>query len=180
MTDDAGGLLYAGEARIDEAYVDDARLVLTSHRLLVQREHGQRLRTVERPNVLGVATETQGHVGRLSLGMQSLVLGVVLVAFSRFARFDGLVPTIENPGTAGGLGGLFEAAAFLFEVLQVLDDALLVGGLLAIVAGAGLVAWWVLTRETVVAVQVSGGEPIHLPSSAPGRDAERVRALLEA
>lgn len=178
--DEIEELLHAGEERREEATVGDARLVLTSHRLLVFREAGDpRFRAVDRPNALDVSVETHGGGRTLGLAVQTGLLGVVGVGGGLLLP-DQLVatPDIEPPPELG-LGGLFEAMATILGLVALLDEALLGGGALALLVTATLLGWTLLARERYVTVEVSGDDPIELASADPESDRELVARLLD-
>jgi hypothetical protein len=174
-------LLFAGEERRDELSVGDARLLLTTHRLLVTRSEGDpRFRAVDLPNVLDVSVETTGGRWPLALAAQAGLLGVVGVS-GGLVLPDRLVerPSVE-PASGLGLDGLFETMATILGLVALLDEALLAVGVLGVLAAAALLAWALVSRDRLVVVGVSGGDPIELASTDPGADRDRVARLLES
>ncbi|WP_435196238.1 hypothetical protein [Natronomonas sp. EA1] len=167
MDDD---LLYAGETKLLEATVGDTRLVATSHRLLV---FGAAYRPIERPNVGGVRTRTVSETESLSWGGQALVLGVASLAGGVLAPVDGVVgaTSIENTAGVPGLG----AIQSILSAIALLDEALLLLGVLGVLVGLFGVAMWLASRERVVEIEVAGGDPVQLSG-----DATAVRDLLTA
>ncbi|WP_255151494.1 hypothetical protein [Halorarius halobius] len=173
---DVEGQLLAGETREDELTVGGARLVRTSHRLLVARPDGEpRFRAVDWPNVGAVERGTDAPTWALSSALQALVVGVVLVAFGVVAPVDGLTTDVTAPGGTG-LEGTLAVVRQLLALVRLLDDALLLGGTAGVLVGLALVGYYAAAREPVVVVGVSGAEPVRLP--ADGGSVARVRAFL--
>lgn len=175
---DLADLLYDGEQQVDERRVADARVVLTSHRLLVVRERGSpRLRAVDRPNLGEVRTRTESERGHLLSALQWVLLGGFLLAAWRFVPFGGLVRPVEAPpGT--GFGDLFETVNALVALLAYLDEAFLAAGALALAWAVVRVALYLHGRERALELTVSGEEPIRFPGGATDEGAEHLRSLV--
>jgi len=171
-------LLYEGEQQVDERRVADARVVLTSHRLLVFREQGSpRIRAVDRPNLGEVRMRTESERGHLLSAVQWVLLGGFLLAAWRFVPFDGLVRPVEAPpGT--GFGGLFETVNELVSLLAYLDEAFLAAGALALAWAVVRVALYLRGRERALELTVAGEEPIRFPGGATDEGAEHLRTLV--
>lgn len=171
-------LLYEGEQQVDERRVADARVVLTSHRLLVFREQGSpRLRAVDRPNLGEVRTRTESERGHLLSAVQWVLLGGFLLAAWRFVPFGGLVRPVEAPpGT--GFGGLFETVNELVSLLAYLDEAFLAAGALALAWAVVRVGLYLWGRERALELTVAGEEPIRFPGGATDEGTDHLRSLV--
>lgn len=175
---DLADLLYEGEQQVDERRVADARVVLTSHRLLVVREQGSpRLRAVDRPNLGEVRTRTESERGHLLSAVQWVLLGGFLLAAWRFVPFGGLVRPVEAPAGTG-FGGLFETVNALVALLAYLDEAFLAAGALALAWAVVRVVLYLRGRERFLELTVAGGEPVRFPGGATDEEIDHLRSLV--
>lgn len=173
-TDD---LLFDGERAVETANLGDARVVVTSHRVLVVG--GQRpLRAEYRPNVTAASVETTGRTELLGPGLRAAVGGGVALAAGLLVDLD--VGATLDPPDATGFGGLFGLLGRLLDALALLDDALLLAGAVGVVVGTALLGWYLWSRRRVVAIGVAGAEDIRLDVPTGAREAaSRIDAALE-
>lgn len=176
-------LLYDGETVAEEVAWDGARVVLTSHRLLVFTPElaGANYRAVDRPNVEGVGTAARARGGLLERGVRYGVVGVALIGAGAVVDLEGVVDSVELGGasTQLGLGGLGRALGLMLALLSRLDDLLRAVGALAVLLAVALLAGYWYTRTPTLTVAVAGGEDIDLPRpDGPAR--ERVEGLIAA
>lgn len=156
-------LLYAGETRRAQLPVSNGALVATSHRLLAVTPDGDgpNLRVVQRPNAEAVGRTTSGRrflrpaVWTLGGGTLAVAAGSVLSLQS----MADAVPTVE------GFGGVLAPIRTVLSLVGIVDELLLVVGALALLAGVGVVAVWLVVREPVVTVSVAGDEPLRVPAA---------------
>jgi hypothetical protein len=171
-------LCYDGEQVVESVAGHEAAIAVTTHRVLVLTPDGEgpNLRTFERPNVTGIDTTEQGPDRWLRAGAKWIVVGVALTIVGFVLDLEGLIGPAPAEGTGavgldwiGGVFALFATAA------RLLDDVLLLGGLIAVVAGLGLVGWYWTRRTETVRLTVAGGEDRHLP--AEGLSSRAIEAL---
>lgn len=177
---DVDAQLLAGEQRQGDLALDGVRLVRTSHRLLVVRADGDpRFRAIERPNVGGVERATAAPTWALSVAVQALLVGAVLLAGGLLVPIDGLDTDVTAPAGTG-LDSTIQAAQQLLALVALVDEALLVLGGVGLVAGVAVGGWYLVAREPQVVVTVSGEDPVRLPVSddADADTVTRVRRFL--
>lgn len=171
-------LLHEGEHRVDDVTVGDARLVVTSRRLLVRREQGSpRRRAIDRANIGDVRVRTRSTRGYAWSGGQWVFLGGFLLAAWRVVPFGGLVRPVDPPGGTG-FDGLFAAVNALVRLLALLDEAFLLGGVAALGWAVLRLAQYVRSRERALEVTVAGEDPLRLPAPASEDPVVRLRELL--
>lgn len=170
--------LYEGEERVDAVTVGDTRLVVTSHRLLVNPEgSGSGRRAVDRADLGAVRVRTRSTRGYVWSGLQWGLLGLFLLGAWQVVPFDGLVRPVEQPDGAG-FSGLFEAARTLVNLFAFLDEAFLLAGVSALVWSGVRVAQYVRSRSRRLEIAVTGADPVSLPVPETDATVERLRELL--
>lgn len=175
-------LLYDGEEVHHQVGDDRVGVVVTSHRVLAftPEAEGPNFRAVDRPNVVDVERANTGETRWLLSGTKWLLVGVFLVIMGFVFDFDGLFGGVEVSQEAGqiGLGGILGLFALLRTVFSLMDDALVLGGSLAALAGLGAIGWYLQSRSASIRIEVAGEEDIHLP--AEGLSDVEVSDLAEA
>lgn len=160
-------LLYEGEQVLADTQGREAGVVVTSHRLLVFTPHtdGPNLRTVERPNVTAVTKRSSGDARWLTAGAKWFVTGLTLAIVGLLLDLDGVIGEVSTDGTAGqvGVGWVTELFSVFNTVFSLLDDLLLVGGLVSLVAGLALFGWYWQTRADVLEIGLAGRSDIEIP-----------------
>lgn len=180
VTPDPVELRYAGEDVIERVDLDESRVVVTTHRVLVATPEGpgSRFRSVHRPNILGIkrSVRTDGHTGRRAL--QVGAYAVVLSAAGIFIEFDDLVASVDLSGTEA-LGGVATSIGQILSLLALIDDLLLGAGLLAGVVAVGFAGIYLRRRKREFQIEVAGDDPVSLPSQERGEViANRLRAAI--
>lgn len=169
--------LYDGESAVGSVRVGDARVVLTTRRLLVIRERtSPRVRAVDRANLGDVRVRSRSDRGSLLVAAQWAGLGAFLLAAWWTVPLEGFVRPVERPPDVG-FEGLFAAVNALVAALAFLDEAFLAAGALALGWAVVRLVGYLRGRERVVEVGVAGGDPVTLPPT-DGETVERLRALL--
>ncbi|WP_254272574.1 hypothetical protein [Haloarcula marina] len=179
----AGDLLYDGESIQEHVRVDEAGVVVTTHRVLAftPNREGANFQQVDRPNVDGVELASGGETAFLEQGAKAGVAGVALLGASQFVNLDGLAAGVSMGGGATGAAGLGQMMGLLQTMLGLmarLDDIMLLFGGLALAFAVVPLGVYLWSRERLLVVSVAGGEDIELP--APGDDAvvDDLRAAL--
>jgi hypothetical protein len=172
-------LLYRGESVESALAVSDGRLVTTTHRVLALNPIGEaRVRTCDRANVEDVRPDTVADHQFAAPTLKALVAGLVLTTAGLLVSFDGLLSPLQTDSVPG-LEPFFALFSLLQRSLALLDDLLLVGGLLSLVVGLGGLAWYLNSRTPVVRVTVAGSEDLVVGGSvADQRDLFAFRDLL--
>jgi len=174
-------LLYDGESV--EARTGDERvgLVVTTHRLLAvsPATEGANYRAVDRPNVTGVSRETTGERRWLFTGTKALVVGLVALVAWSLVDLEGALAGVALSGRTGAAvgGQVLQLLALARTLASVLDDVLLVGGALSVVAALATFAAYYRSRGETVRVSVAGDDDIVLP--ADGFSARDLATLAE-
>lgn len=168
-------LLYEGESIEESVTVGDARVVVTSHRLLSFAPHldGPNFRQVDRPNVLGVSTGARSDTGHLVRGVRWTAIGLVLVLAGTFLDMDDLVGGVDLGGGAGGqigVGGVLGVVRSMLDLLRQLDELLQLFGALALLLGVVVFGVYLRSREPTIVVEIAGDEDdVHLPRPEDAR-----------
>lgn len=164
-------LLYEGETARERLDLDDAHVVVTSHRVLAFTPHTQEanFRQVDRPNVVGVGTGAREPWNLLrpalltgGTGLSLLVVGLLFDPSSLFGGTDVDTSAAEE----FGLDGVVELTQLMLAFLVNLDAVLGALGLVALTVAAILGgAYWYLRTPTLV-IRVAGDDNIHVPRPA--------------
>ena len=133
-------LLYDGESVRERVAVDDAQVVVTSHRVLAFTPDGDgpNFRQVERPNVAGVSTGATASGALLGRGVRWTAIGLVLLGFGTVVDFGAIVGDVDlSTGGTGavGLGGVLGAVQGMLDLLRQLDAILQTLGALVVLLG---------------------------------------------
>lgn len=176
--------LRDGESIEASVSVGDNGVVVTNQRLLAfaPETEGQNYRAVERPNIEHVSVETIGneewlpHVGKAAL------FGIVGVALGLTVDFGSLL-SLEGVDTSGaddvGVGGMLSILRTIADLLAMLDDVFLVGGLLAVAVGLGAFGLYVESRQEMLVVSVAGGNDVQVPVAEGADDGvDSIKAAL--
>lgn len=176
-------LLYDGETVVESMDLGDARVVVTSHRVLAYTPdaEGAAFRQVDRPNVLGVSTGHRSRGTLLRRGGRWAVIGLVLLGVGAVVDMDAIVGDVDLGGGAGsqiGVGGVLGLVRTVLDLLRSLDEFLVVAGAIVLLLAAMVLGAYLRTREPTIVVAVAGEEPdIHLPR---GEDDVAVHERLRA
>lgn len=170
--------LYEGEEQVDTVIVADTRIVVTTQRLLVRPEgDGSGRRVVDRANLGAIQVRVQSTRGYIWSGLQWGLLSLFLLGAWQVVPFSSLVRPIRQPSGVG-LGGLFEAARTLVTLLGFLDEAFLIAGVLALVWAGVRFAQYGRSRERCLEIEVTGADPVQLPTPENDTVVTRLRELL--
>ncbi|MEF8775547.1 MAG: hypothetical protein V5A43_03465 [Haloarculaceae archaeon] len=135
---------------------------------------GPNVEQVDRPNVGGVDTGVLPDPGLLWRALQWGFVGAVCLGGGVAIGLDSTLAGIDL-STVGvermGLDGLTNLLETILDLLALLDDALLVFGVLFGAYAAVLVARYARTRERTLVVEVAGGEDVHPTRPADATDA---------
>lgn len=164
-------LLTDGERVVASEPVGENDVVVTNRRVIAftPGTDGPNYRSVDRPNVDGVRTGRRS-AGGLAWPAVLLLSGGGLAAFGVTFDLEGALTVPDLPaGVDIGISGAIET---MQTALALLDDAALaLGGLLAL-AGVALVAWWLVSRERVLVIEVAGSDDLSLPLPPDEHEAE--------
>jgi len=185
-SDRARERLRTNETIEETVPVGENGVVVTNQRVLVfmPNGEGQNFRAIERPNVEGARLTHVGEPGWLEYVGKGALAGVVCVGIGLTADFGGLfaVGSVSSQGAgAVGAGGLTQLLGQLNALLDVADEALLVGGLLALAVALGALGMFIESRSYDLVIDVAGEDDCHVraPASADEQDL-RLRKALEA
>lgn len=194
LTDDAGfdatrwgdrldDLLYDGESVEETVRVDDARVVVTSHRVLTFTPdmEGANFQAVERPNVVGVRNGADSAVNHLIRGVKWTILGIIMVAAGLMVDLDGIVGSVDlqTESTQGmGVGGVLGLVQQMLALIRQVDMILQVIGALAMLAGVAVLAYYVVTRDPTLVLEVSGDDDLHVPRPSDDTVADRLEGII--
>lgn len=158
------------------------QVVVTGRRVLsfAPNSGGRNFRTVERPNVDGVAIRTRSNRRRLWITGAAGVTALLFLAGWFLFDATGLFPSAASGegASALGVGGM---VGQMRSWLGLLDALLLWGGIVFLVVAVAFVGLYVYSRETVIAIDVAGGRDVDVPTASvddPGDALEDLRLLL--
>ncbi|WP_458188893.1 hypothetical protein [Haladaptatus sp. NG-WS-4] len=171
-------MLFAGEEIEDEIELTDARIAVTSHRVLAFMPEGgeRRFDHEDRPNVLDAQVQPAGHQGYLSWSVRSFVYGVLLLGGGYLINSSGVLTQFGAAETTSGqvVGGVKELITLMIGLFTVLTDVLLLAGgglLLAAVVFGGL---YLASRSEELVIERAGRDPIRVPvDGEEAKDAAR-------
>lgn len=172
-------LLYQGEEALERHEAGPNLLVVTTHRLLAFTPEGDgpNFQHVDLPNVTGVSLSATGRPKLLEYGVKTGALGLLAFGSGAAVDFAGLL-SLDSVDTTGagqvGVGGVLGMVDAVAGLLALLDVALTAGGALLTLAGLGLLAVYLRSRERELVVEVAGGDPVTVATDDP----EAVRAFL--
>lgn len=177
-------LLYESESIEEVVDIDDARVVVTSHRVMTFTPNmdGENFEQVERPNVTGVATSAQSRTSLAAKSIRYGVYGVMLILAGVLIDFENLVGGIQFDASATeetGAGGIVSVAQGMLDALAALDEFMQVIGALTLLVAVVLFAVYWLLRTPTLAITVAGdGDELHVPR--PDEPDLAVKALEQA
>lgn len=169
-TDRVDQLLYDGESERTRFELEKSTLVVTSHRLLafVPESDGKPYRHVDRPNVEDVRAGTARSVGDLLRAIVAGGVGLGAFLVVTYADVTGLADvepdspdeTAAETDTPEAIGSALEVVEGLLEAFEL---AILLGGLVALVAGAAFLGKYVISGSKRIVVAVDGGDDVVVP-----------------
>lgn len=174
-------LLYDGEEVVERVTVGAGGVVVTTHRVLAftPDADGANFRDVDRPNVVGVASEAGGDLVFLQQALKAIVVGVVLVVAGQVVSLDSLVGGISVGSGASqvGMGGMLGMLESFLSLMAQLDELMTLFGGLALLFGTVVLGVYAWSRERELVVTVAGDDAdLRLP--AP-EDADEIARRLE-
>ncbi|WP_424016959.1 hypothetical protein ACOZ4N_13870 [Halorientalis pallida] len=175
-SEQASRRLRDGERIETTVPIGENGIVVTSQRVLAFTPDGDgsNFRAIERPNVERVGRKTTGETGWLGYALRGLIAGVAGVGVGLVVDFDSLIDLGKiDPQAAGrtGMGGMLGLLGQISNAVGMLDEALLVGGLLGFAAALGAVGMYIESRTAIVEVTVAGDADLHVPSADGDDDA---------
>jgi len=160
----------------------ETTVVVTDRRVLAFTPtiEGANYRAIARPNVEGVARETVGPTAHVLRALRLAIAGVIALGSGLLFDFGAMIGGIDQPSLEGtGVGGALSMVNTMVALLDALDDALMIGGALALVLAAGFGAAYWVEREQYFVIGVAGDDDIRLPvPDAETRD--RIERALRA
>lgn len=167
----AGPRLRDGEEIVAEIPFGENGVVVTNQRLLVfvPESDGANYRAIERPNVEDIRLDSDGNTDLIRFVAQGGLAGITGVLIGYTMDFGSLVSveSISSGGTSGqsGIGGLLKILNSISRLLELLDDALLVGGMLAFAVGLGAFGLYLESRLYGLWITVAGeDDEVHVPA----------------
>jgi hypothetical protein len=164
--------------------VGENGVVVTNQRVLAFTPEGDgpNFRAIERPNVEGASLQHSGETGYLEYVGKGALAGVAGIAIGLTVDFGGLfaIESVSSDGAgAVGAGGLTQLLAQINSLLDMADEALLVGGLLALALALGALGMYIESRSYDLVVDVAGEDDLRVraPSSATDQDRRLMQAL---
>ena len=159
-------LLHDGEDVEELLDVGPDRLVVTTHRLLafMPSGDGSRFEAIHRPNVTGVELQSGGSPQHLERALKAGILGFFLIAGGATVSLDGMLTGSVDAAAASqtGVGDIIGFLGVLATILALVDDILLVTGLISFGVAAVATSIYLRSRDTDVVVRVAGGDDVHL------------------
>ena len=175
-------ILFAGEEVEEEIMVGDARIAVTSHRVLAFTPDGdERLFDhADRPNVVDAGVQTAGQRGYLSWAVRSVVYGGVLVGGGSLLHNSGVLTTVGGSDVPAGqsISGVDRAIRIAWNLFNVLTDAFVVVGVVLLALAAAFAVRYHLSRSEELVIERLGRDPIRI--SADDEEAEAAARQLRA
>lgn len=174
-------LCYGGESLEAVVPAGPGAVGVTSHRVLALTPNGpgRRFRTVDRPNVRDIEAGTSGPTSHRDRSVTAGLGAVALLVSGTLVDLGGLVQPVEAP-TGMGLEALFAMIEGLVAALALVDEALILLGLLALLVALGSLAWYLRERNRVIEIHVAGGDSVRVPVGRGGAvEVDRLRGALE-
>ncbi|MFB6084230.1 MAG: hypothetical protein ABEJ94_08300 [Halorientalis sp.] len=168
--DRASERLRSGETVEASVPVGENGVVVTSQRVFAFTPAGEgaNFRSVERPNVEGVATAATSDTGWLGRAGKAGLAGIAGVALGLTVDFGGLLD-LRGIGGQGvsqvGMGGMLAVLRQVSRLLELLDETLLVGGLLALAVALGALGLYLRSRTKTLRIAVAGDPDLHVPAA---------------
>lgn len=159
-------LLDPGESVHERIAFDETAVVVTDRRVLAftPTVDGANYRAIARPNVESVAIETTGPVANVLRAVRVGIAGVIALGAGLLFDFGAMVGGIDQPSLEGtGIGGALSMVNTMITLLGALDDALMIGGVLALVLAIAFGAVYWVERERYFAIGVAGDDDVRLP-----------------
>ena len=163
--------------------VGENGVVVTSQRVFAftPASDGGNFRAVERPNVEGVGTAATSEITWLGRAGKAALAGVAGVALGLTVDFGSLLDLggLGGQGTSRvGMGGMLAVLRQVSRLLELLDEALLVGGLFALAGAFGALGLYLQSRTKTLRIAVAGDPDLHVPAADRGDAVVRLRRHL--
>jgi len=183
--DRASDRLRNGEVIEETVAVGENGVVVTNQRLLafVPEGDGANYRAVERPNVEDATLRHDGDTDYLEYTAKGALGGLAAIGIGLTVDFGSFI-SLEGVSTTGasevGVGGLTSLLTSITSLMDRIDDALLVGGLLALVLGLGAFGLYLESRTHNLVIDIAGEEDLYIqaPSDAQHQD-RTLRQILD-
>lgn len=162
-------LLYESESIEEVVDVNDARVVVTSHRVLTftPAMDGQNFEQVERPNVTGVSTSAIAPTKLAARAIRYGIYSALLMLAGIFIDFGGLIggASFDSQSLQGtGASGIAGTAQGMLSLFTQLDDLMRTIGALGLLVAVVIFAVYWLLRTPTLAITVAGDrEDLHVP-----------------
>ena len=173
-----GELLYEGESVRETVEMGESSVVVTGRRVLAftPNSDGANFTEIKRPNVAGISTSAQAETSLLERAGRIAIVGAVLLGAGWFLDFGAMLGSVSlsTDGAATGqlgIGGVLGPLQTMLDVLRNLDYYLLLGGGLAMAVALLLLGVYVWLRDRTLAIEVAGGEDVHVPRPENPKDA---------
>lgn len=164
--DRVDALLEAGETVHERIDYGETTVVVTDRRVLAFTPaiDGANYRAIDRPNVDGVATATVAPTQHLLRAIRLVVAGVIALGAGLVFDFGAMIGGIDDPSVGGtGIGSALAMVETMIALLDALDDALLLGGALAILLAVAFGAAYWAERNRFLTIAVAGEDDVRLP-----------------
>ncbi len=167
-TEEIDRLLHAGEDVEEDVRVGTSRVVVTNQRViaLTPDTPQENFRYVDRPNAVGVEKRGGGNTKVLGIGGTLGATGILSILVG--VAMPDLSSLFDIPGGAGGAAPGMGAARSFLSLLGLIDTAFMALGALLIANGLVVFGYYLWTRETVLVVEVAGGDDMEFP--VPGEE----------
>lgn len=163
----AEDLCYEGEEVTESVSLGEGGVVVTTHRVLAfaPESEGKPFQEAKRPNVEDVRRSDVGTLAHVVRAVKLLVVGAVLVVVGVVLDLDALVGDVGLSGTGGagvGLGGVMGLLRTMLDLIAMLDDLMVLGGALALLAAAAMFGVYLWSTESSLVVDVAGGDELEV------------------
>lgn len=165
--DRLSNMLFEGERIEEEVVLNEARIAVTSHRVLVfiPDGDGPRFDHADRPNVTDASVETAGERTYVGWSVRSAVYGAVLLGGGYLLRSSGAPNALSGADVTGnpGIGGVAQLVGVLSAGFEVLVQLLLLSGSVLLLVAAVFGAGYLTTRNRELVIERAGRDAIRVP-----------------
>jgi hypothetical protein len=168
--DRASERLRHGETLEASVPVGGNGVVVTTQRVFAFTPEGDgaNFRSVERPNVEEVTADATSDTAWLGYVPRAALAGIAGVGLGLTVDFGNLLDLGDIAGQGAGrvgMGGMLTVLQQVSRLLGLLDQVLLVGGLLALALALGAFGLYLQSRTKTVRITVAGGDDLHVPAA---------------
>lgn len=162
-TEEIDRLLHAGEDVEEDIRVGTSRVVVTNQRViaLTPDTPQENFRYIDRPNAVGVEKRGGGNTKVLGIGGTLGATGILSIMVG--VAMPDLSSLVNLPDASGGPTPGLGFAESVMSFMGLIDTAFMALGALLVANGLVVFGYYLMTRETVLAIEVAGDDDMEFP-----------------